>query len=97
MTKLLFFPVCETVTHQRDVEEDVVDCQQESVDICRQRGGHDCPTVPKTSCKVTKQNVTKDYTDTQVNCLGLYLNNHLRFLGVLNLFPTASHQVNNNI
>ena len=58
------FPVCETIVRTKDVEEDFANCKQTKVEVCTQRSG--CPTVPKLSCQLTKRNVTKSYSDTQV-------------------------------
>jgi len=37
---------------------------KEKLEVCTQRDG--CPTYPKTTCQIKKQNVTKDFSDTQV-------------------------------
>ena len=57
-------PVCETVRRMHVVEDDIANCKQDKLEVCLQRDG--CPTVPKTTCTISKQNTTKEYSDTQV-------------------------------
>ena len=56
--------VCETVRRMHVVEDDIANCKQDKLEVCLQRDG--CPTVPKTTCTISKQNTTKEYSDTQV-------------------------------
>jgi len=51
--------------HEHVVEDEYADCEVESLEICAQR--KNCPKVPKTTCKIRKQNVTREYPEFVVS------------------------------
>ena len=78
------------------VSEDYADCKVESLEVCQRQG--DCPKVPRTTCTIITQNVTKEFPESKVNYISRFFNKFTECVLILiitvSLFPNKVQRVN---
>ena len=63
-----YFSVCETLNYKYRVEDDIADCHVDNQEVCSNDAS--CPKIPKTSCVITRRNVTREFPEYQVSGAG---------------------------
>ncbi len=68
-SEIYFFAVCETIHHQKTIQEDQANCRHEPVAVCVANSADNskCPTIPSTKCVITQVNTTKNMPQTEVS------------------------------